>query len=29
MDDDTRFCLAPPVKSDIIPILKDGKLVVL
>ena len=29
MEDDTRFCLAPPVKSDIIPILKDGKLVVL
>jgi len=29
MEDDTRFCLSPPVKSDIIPILKDGKLVVL
>ena len=29
MEDDTRFCLAPPVKSDIIPILKEGKLVVL
>ena len=29
MEDDTRFCLAPPVKTDKIPILKDGILVVL
>jgi len=27
MEDDTRFCLSPPVKSDIIPVLKDGKLI--
>jgi len=29
MEDDTRFCLAPPIKSNIIPILKGDKLVVL
>ena len=29
MEDDTRFCLSPPVKSDIIPILKGDKLVIL
>jgi len=29
MEEDTQFCLAPPVKSDIIPILKGDKLVVL
>ena len=29
MEDDTRFCLAPPVKSTIIPILNGDKLVVL
>ena len=29
MEDDTRFCLAPPVKSAIIPILKGDKLVIL
>ena len=29
LEDDTRFCLSPPIKSDIIPILKGDKLVVL
>jgi 2-phosphosulfolactate phosphatase len=29
MEDDTRFCLSPPVKSTIIPILKGDKLVIL
>lgn len=29
MDDDTRYCLSPPVKSDIIPILKGDRLVLL
>ena len=29
MEDDTRFCLAPPIKSNIIPILKGDKLVIL
>ena len=29
MEDDTRFCLSPPIKSDIIPILKGDKLVIL
>ena len=29
MEGDTRFCLSPPIKSDIIPILKGDKLVVL
>jgi 2-phosphosulfolactate phosphatase len=29
MEDDTRFCLSPPITSDIIPILKDDKLVIL
>ena len=29
MEDDTRFCLAPPIKSAIIPILKGDKLVIL
>tara|TARA_B110000444_G_C18759613_1_gene556907 strand:+ start:207 stop:929 length:723 start_codon:yes stop_codon:yes gene_type:complete len=28
MEDDTRFCLSPNVKSNIIPILRDGELVV-
>ena len=29
MEDDTRFCLSPPIKSAIIPILKGDKLVIL
>ena len=29
MEDDTRFCLSPPITSDIIPILKEDKLVIL
>jgi len=29
MEDDTRFCLSPTIKSDIIPILKGNKLVIL
>ena len=29
MEDDTRFCLSPPIKSDIIPILKGDKLIIL
>ena len=29
MEEDTRYCLSPPVKSDIIPILKGDRLVVL
>jgi hypothetical protein len=29
MEDDTRFCLSPPIKSDVIPILKGDKLVML
>jgi 2-phosphosulfolactate phosphatase len=29
MENDTRFCLAPPVKSTIIPILEGSKLVIL
>jgi len=29
MEDDTRFCLSPPIKSDLIPILKGEKLVIL
>ena len=29
MEDDTRFCLSPPIKSSIIPILKADKLVIL
>ena len=29
MDDDTRYCLSPPITSDIIPILKGDKLVIL
>ena len=29
MEDDTRFCLSPPIKSNIIPILKGNKLVIL
>jgi len=29
MEDDTRFCLSPPVKSDIIPILKGDRLIIL
>ena len=29
MEDDTRFCLTPPIKSAIIPILKGDKLVIL
>ena len=29
LEDDTRFCLSPPVKSNIIPILKGDKLVIL
>ena len=28
MEDDTRFCLSPNINSDIIPILRDGKLVI-
>ena len=29
MEDDTRFCLSPPIKSDIIPVLNNDKLVIL
>jgi 2-phosphosulfolactate phosphatase len=29
MEDDTRFCLSPPIKSAIIPILKGDRLVIL
>ena len=29
MEEDTRYCLSPPIKSDIIPILKGDRLVVL
>ncbi len=29
MEDDTCFCLSPPIKSDIIPILKGDKLIIL
>ena len=29
MEDDTRFCLSPNIKSDIIPILKGDRLVIL
>ena len=29
LEDDTRFCLSPPIKSEIIPILKGKKLVIL
>ena len=29
MEEDTRYCLSPPEKSDIIPILKGDRLIVL
>jgi 2-phosphosulfolactate phosphatase len=29
MEDDTRFCLSPTIDSDIIPILKEDKLIIL
>ena len=29
MEDDTRFCLSPTINSDIIPILKEDKLIIL
>ena len=29
MEEDTRYCLSPPIKSDIIPILKGDRLIVL
>ena len=28
MEDDTRFCLSPTIDSDIIPILKEDKLII-
>jgi len=29
MEDDTHFCLSPPIKSDLVPILKGEKLIIL